>query len=402
MKNCLYCAEPIASDAIICKHCGQAQLAANRLNLVISLPLASVAILVAVAYWLLSEVIWLPLTQLGFYFIIDRTSLQDYVPYWTGEIQRLGFFNASWLLLGAVLYLPLVTIALVRFGVRRTAVAALFAPMPFAVTDIWTWWVRSIKVPVGVDPSVLRPRPGILQFLAVLFISGIFITVLHFLVMGIDSVLSKRKIRFSLAATRPIRSITPVAQKPEPASPSPDQAAPPAPPSPLGAASGHVPEPDSHLEAVEAVISPPPLPPAAILDSSSTEVSREAATETAPPAVNLKSEVKAPRMPPVRADAPSLTEPEPDAETVISAGTFERLVSTPPPPAIEPATTEQSAAARVSEPAASTLRSEPKRRAPPRQQQEAPEGGIPAWMIVTGMAILIMIGFVLIMLAFRL
>lgn len=204
---CPHCGHEHAANTITCPNCGRLLLPANQLNLVISLSVISVAILAALLYWVLSELIWLPAAQTGLGFVIDAFSLQNYVPYWTGLIERRGFFSANWLLIGALLYIPVITIVTMRFGLRRSVVAALASPMPFAIMDVWSWWVRAVAIPADVDRvSALLPLPGLLQFLAVFVVSAVIVTPFYFLFANMGRFLPKKVTQAFLV--QPIGSTT--------------------------------------------------------------------------------------------------------------------------------------------------------------------------------------------------
>jgi len=325
MKRCVYCSESIAAEAALCPHCRQSQLPANHLNLTLSLSLLGLALLVALTYWALSELIWLPLTQSGFYFAIDRTSLQNYVPYWTGAIERRSFFNANWLLFGALLYIPLVTVMIMRFGPQRSAVAAFFAPLPFATLDTWSWWVRSVRIPEGVNAAeAVRPLPGILQLIGIILITGLAAALVQIAVLSFSRRIVKRYPRAALIQIQTFQPITVPALKP----PAPALALPLHP----------YPEP-SETEPVS--------PPIALIAEAAPSA------EVALPEPIEKLSLSLSSMPSLESTAPTHT-----ANTQVS---------------VNPA--EGFSAERVN--------------------------GVPVWLIVAGLALLIVIGFVLIIIALR-
>jgi hypothetical protein len=163
MKTCIYCGEPLETGASPCRQCGRTQLPAKRFNGIISISLIGIVILAALLYWSLSQLVWLPLARLIFYGVANILGL-DYTML---ELPNQSFTNAVWLIGGAVLYLPLITFLVIRFGVKHAVVAALVGPLPFAYMDAWTW--------------AAPDKPGILQFIIVLLVSIAVGVLLHFL-----------------------------------------------------------------------------------------------------------------------------------------------------------------------------------------------------------------------------
>jgi len=166
MKTCIYCGEPLEASALRCSQCGRAQLPARRFNGIISISLIGIVILAALLYWSLSQLIWLPLARIIFYGTANLLGL-DYTML---ELPNQSFNNAVWLIGGAILYLPLITFMVMRFGFKRTLVTALVGPLPFAYLDAWTWAI--------LDPNT---KPGFLQFIVVLLASVAVGILLHFL-----------------------------------------------------------------------------------------------------------------------------------------------------------------------------------------------------------------------------
>jgi hypothetical protein len=260
---CPHCGHEHGANAISCPNCGQLLLPANQLNLVISLSVVSVALLAALLYWALSELIWLPAAQTGLGVAIDVFGLQSYVPYWTGLIERRSFLNATWLLIGAMLYIPIITIVTMRFGLRRSVVAAIASPAPFAIMDIWSWWMRAVAIPADVDrASALLPLPGLLQFIAVFAVSAVIVTPFYFLFTTLGRFLPQKLTQAFLV--QPLGSTT--MALPQPATPA-------LPPKPLAL---------PVLKPTPEVVSVPVSQTAVIEESQATEVEVTPEAETAP------------------------------------------------------------------------------------------------------------------------
>jgi hypothetical protein len=303
VSTCPHCGHERAANTLICPNCGQLGLPANQLNLVISLSVVSVAILATLLYWVISELIWLPAAQTGLGFVIDNFGLQNYVPYWTGLIERRGFFNANWLLLGAFLYIPIITIVTMRLGLRRAVVAALASPAPFAIMDTWSWWVRAVAIPSDVDRAgALLPLPGLLQFLAVFAISAVVVTPFYFLFNNIGRFLPKRMASGFLvqpvsgAAAIALPQATPPALPPKPLelpsfTPSPEITPAPKPQAVVVEESPMVPvqpspTPEPLVPSVELPVEPSvivPEPVALPFSPTSAPIPDEAEVEAAPP-----------------------------------------------------------------------------------------------------------------------
>ncbi|HKZ70967.1 MAG TPA: hypothetical protein VJ020_12860 [Anaerolineales bacterium] len=314
MTQCIHCGRSVAEGGLHCPHCCQTQLPANRLNFLLSLSLIGAALLIAIGYWLLCIAVWLPLSQTGLIIVVNLVGLDGVVPHWTGAIPIPNFFNANWSLFGALVYIPIVTVILMRRGVQRAAALALFGPAPFTLMDLWSAWWRAVVAPPGANlADILRPLPGVPQFIVVLILSAIIIAAIHFLGTALTGALIKR---FPRAAIIHIRQIGPVA-------------------------------PVAFTPAVQ--LEPGPAIPVEAVTAPAQAIEPEPAS--------------------VPKDRPTQTEsaPSPIRESV--------------PPATR-AVTEHS------KPAAETASGEN-------------IGGIPAWMIVTGMAVLIIFGIVLIVFALR-
>ncbi len=351
MSACPHCGHEHAAHTVTCPNCGRLLLPANQLNLVISLSVVSVAILTALLYWGLSELVWLPAAQTGLGFAIDAFNLQNHVPYWTGLIERRGFFSANWLLLGALFYIPVITIVAMRLGLRRVLVAAIASPAPFAVMDVWSWWVRAVAIPANVDrASVLLPLPGLLQFLAVFAISAIVATPFYFLFVNIGRFLPKRVVRGFLI--QPVGATTALAL-PRPVTPA-------LPPKPL-----ELPDLSTPPETIEVPQTKTPVVEAVPVTNIVPEPA--AAIVEVPPVVSVQPE------------------PEPPAPVVeVQAKPAVTVAEPIPTPALQP---EPIAEKAEFEAAAST--------------ESVPRSSFPIWIAIVGLVAIAIIGTLLIIFALR-
>lgn len=196
MKRCLYCAQPILVGAIVCNHCRQPQLPANRYNAVISMSLVGLAGTAALMYWSLSVLVWLPVARSVFYVVADGLGIQ----YTLAQLPSQSFLNATWLIVGALLYLPAITGLITRLGFRRAVVSALLAPAPFAFMDAWTW-------------SATEP-PGLLQFVPVLIVAAGLTLVLHAFFLYLASRWPARATLFEARSLRPAPDLGPAGAAP--------------------------------------------------------------------------------------------------------------------------------------------------------------------------------------------
>lgn len=138
-------------------------MAPKRYNTVLSFSLVGIVVLTALLYWSLSQLIWLPVARGLFYMVADLLGL-DYVLF---ELPNQTFTNAPWLFAGTLLYLPVVTFLVSRFGFKKALVTMLLGPLPFAFMDAWGW--------AGTT------APTFVQFIPALLISAVVGAALHFL-----------------------------------------------------------------------------------------------------------------------------------------------------------------------------------------------------------------------------
>lgn len=204
MTTCRHCGHTISAGQLLCAHCQRPQTPANHYTAIVSLSLIGLAVGVMFAYWALSQLVWLPFTQPLFYLVAESFGLA----YTTTNLESHTFFNAPWLVGGALLYIPLITYAALRRGFKQTLVAALFGSLPFAFLDHWAWSAAN--------------RPGLTQIIIVFIITTVILTVLHFLFIYLSD---RWPPRLTLIQTQAIKPTTrqPDPQPVENQEPSPPQ-----------------------------------------------------------------------------------------------------------------------------------------------------------------------------------
>jgi hypothetical protein len=196
MNECQFCRAPLAAGARVCSRCGQAQLTSGRYHLVISLPLIGLALAVGLAYWVLSDLIWLPAARTIFYMLAEWFG----IAYRTGELPSQSMVNAPWLLAGALVYVVFIPVVITRYGFRRALMTALLAPAPFALIDSWTWSAAQ--------------RPGLVQLAAIALAS---ITLMLLLNAAFLFLAARWPARLALVEVHRLSVSRPAASRPAPA-----------------------------------------------------------------------------------------------------------------------------------------------------------------------------------------
>jgi hypothetical protein len=274
---------------------------------------------------------------------------------------------------GAILYLPLVTFLVARFGFKRATVTALLGPLPFAFMDAWGWAGAS--------------APNFLQFIPVLLVTSLLGAGLHFVYLFIAArwparatfiqswPLETPQLRESHTRQRVMGElISPVPQQPV--------ATPLAIPEPT-------PEPQqsANEETLLAVAAPTPHsePEPSVAPAATPEIVEAPETVIEPEAV---------------AKAEPVTAPEPFIKPVSSEEIPEKLADLEVMESKAEAAPELVPLPRVNESAPPKLVSIPEVDSG-KNEAETSAGGPPVWMFVVGLGVVIVVGIVLIVIAFR-
>jgi hypothetical protein len=380
MTTCPHCGHTIASNQLLCSHCGRPQLLANHQTVLLALPPIGLAICVTLVYWIVGQLVWLPFTQPIFYQVADGFGLA----YLTSNLEGHSFFNGAWLVGGALLYIPLITYGGLRFGLKNIIVAALFGSMPFAFLDNWAWSAR--------------PAPGIVQFLIVFVITAILIAVLHFLFIYLSD---RWPARFAVIRAQTIKSSNFIGRAPLVRT-QPEPAAPPSTASPMAATRTPDPEPVANRK----LESPVPQPESIAPPDSNPEP--QPLVETPEPIPSAEPRPESPPAPEMVVPTPAPTSTVSETKTVFQSEVQSEPKIVPPPappaplsassapPAPPPSPTPKPVPlSSVNESAPPAFKVEDEDSSPDRQ------GGIPAWIIVVGLGVLIVIGIVLIVFALQ-